>query len=294
MSTIDSGPSAHTPIHRRSLELAFDPAAVPRDWCAADPFLSTFCDSLSVLFPEGERFFIDSVKLVRHEVDDPALLADVAGFIGQEAMHGREHRAFNAMLVGHGFASAPRVEARLRRLLDLGRLALSPHTQLAITCALEHFTAMMAEALLGNDGMLQEMDPSVRPLWVWHALEESEHKAVAFDVYRATDGGAWRRIITMIPVSLLFVLVAGATQARFLAERGILHHPWRWLRGITGLWLWPGYLTRLLPAYLSYFRPGFHPNDRDARALLDAWRERLFGAAGELRPHLGESEAEAA
>ena len=282
-------PPSPSPIQRRSLELAFDPAAVPRDWCGSDPFLSTFCDSLSVLFPEGERFFIDSVKLVRHQVTDPALLADVAGFIGQEAMHGREHRAFNAMLIDHGFRSAPRVEAGLRRLLDLGRRALSPHSQLAITCALEHFTAMMAEALLGN--MRGEMHPSVRPLWAWHALEESEHKAVAFDVYRATGGGAWRRIIAMIPVSALFVLVAGATQARFLAERGILLQPWRWLRGLTGLWVWPGYLTRLLPAYLTYFRPGFHPDDRDARALLDAWRERLFGPSGELRPHLGESEA---
>jgi uncharacterized protein len=275
-----------TSIPRRQLDFDFDPAAVPRDWCGSDPFLSTFCDSLSVLFPEGERFFIDSVKLVRHRVDDPSLLEQVNGFIGQEAMHGREHRAFNEMLAAQGYAAAPRAEARLRRMLARGRKDLPPHSQLAITCALEHFTAMMAEALLRTRHMRDDMHPSVRPLWIWHALEESEHKAVAFDVYRASGGGALRRILIMIPTTFLFAMVVGRTHAAFLAERGVLYRPWRWVRGIARLWVWPGFLIRLLPAYLSYFRPGFHPNDRDTGALLDAWRERLFGAAGDLRDHV--------
>ncbi|HWM88771.1 MAG TPA: metal-dependent hydrolase [Kofleriaceae bacterium] len=275
-------PANPTPIPLRQLDFHFDLAAVPRDWSGSDPFLSTFCDSLSVLFPEGERFFIDSVKLLRHRVASPELEARVTGFIGQEAMHGREHRAFNEMLARQGFTAAPRVEARLRRLLDRGRRQLSPHSQLAITCALEHFTAMMAEALLGQPGMRDDMHAAVRPLWLWHALEESEHKAVAFDVYRASGGGELRRILIMVPTSLLFALVVGATHARFLAERGVLSRPWRWLRGIAHLWLWPGYLTRLFPAYASYYRPGFHPDQRDTRALLDEWRARLFGDGGEL------------
>jgi len=138
------------------------------------------------------------------------------------------------------------------------------------------------------------MDPSVRPLWLWHAVEESEHKAVAFDVYRASGGGELRRIFYMVPTSVVFVVVVAATQADFLAERGILLRPWRWLRGIARLWIWPGHLSRLLPGHLTYFRPGFHPDERDTRALLDSWRERLFGAAGELRARLRESGAQAA
>jgi predicted metal-dependent hydrolase len=155
-----------------------------------------------------------------------------------------------------------------------------------VTCALEHFTAILAEGLLGRASLRADLHPSVRPLWLWHALEESEHKAVAFDVYRASGGGELRRIAAMAPVSLLFVAVVAATQAGFLAERGLLHRPWRWLRGAAYLWLRPGQLTRLLPAYLAYYRPGFHPDDRDTRALLDEWRERLFGPAGELAGRL--------
>jgi hypothetical protein len=282
------------PIPRRQLDFAFDPSAVPRDWYGSDPFLSTFCDSLSVLFPEGERFFIDSVKQVRHLVADSALEAQIAGFIGQEAMHGREHRAFNELLAQQGFGAARRAEAGLRRRLARARRILSPHSQLAVTCALEHFTAMMAEALLSKSGMRDDMHPSVQPLWIWHALEESEHKAVAFDVYRATGGSALRRILTMVPITILFALVLGTAHVRFLAERGILLRPWRWVRGIGRLWVWPGYLTRLLPAYFAYFRPGFHPDDRDTSALLDAWRERLFGPAGDLRAYMPEGEARAA
>jgi uncharacterized protein len=273
-------------IPRRQLDFGFDPAAVPRDWLHDDPYSTTLLDALSLLFPEGERFFVDSVKQARDQVHDPALRAQIAGFIGQEAMHGKEHRAFNEMLVGHGFAEAPRIERRLRGFLGLVRKVLSPRSQLAVTCALEHFTAILAEALLRQQRMRDEFHPAVQPLWVWHALEENEHKAVAFDVYRATGGGTVRRLLMMVLTSVVFVLVTGLVHARLMWTRGILLRPWRWLSGIGRMWIWPAHFTRLVPAYLAYFRPSFHPDDRDTTMLLDGWRDRLFGDAGELRGNL--------
>ena len=172
-------------IPRRNVELDFDPAAVPRDWYGDDPFISTHLDALSLLFPEGERFFVESVKQLRHLIEDEGLRERVTGFIGQEAMHGKEHRAFNEMLVGHGYEAAPKVDRWLRGFLQMVRKVLPKRSQLAATCALEHFTAIMAERLLRDERMREPMHPSIRPLWMWHALEESEHKAVAFDVYRA-------------------------------------------------------------------------------------------------------------
>src|SRR5947208_4899049 len=93
---------SRAPTHSSRMEnphrdVALDLAVPPRDWCAGDPFTTTFMASLSMLFPEGERFFVDSVKAYRRAVP-PELEERVAGFIGQEAMHGREHRAFNALL----------------------------------------------------------------------------------------------------------------------------------------------------------------------------------------------------
>src|SRR4051794_4378586 len=100
---------------RRDVAMDLDPAKVPRDWYSNDAFMTTYMNGLSLLFPEGERFFVDSVKQLRHVVTDPQLVENVTGFIGQEAMHGREHRAFNELLVAQGFTVAPEVEARVRR-----------------------------------------------------------------------------------------------------------------------------------------------------------------------------------
>ncbi len=275
-----------TEIPRRQLDFAFDPAAVPRDWMNDDAFLTTHLDALSLLFPEGERFFVESVKQHKAFVTDPALQEAVRGFIGQEAMHGKEHRAFNEMLVGHGYREAPHVERRLRGFLKSVRKVLSPKSQLAVTCALEHFTATLAEALLDSPRMRNEFDASVRHLWLWHALEESEHKAVAYDVYRAAGGGYGRRVGLMMLTTFVFFVALAITQGRLMKTRGILWKPWTWVRGLGRLYVWPGHFSRLIPAYFQYYLPRFHPNDRDTTQLLGDWRTQLFGERGELSARL--------
>jgi len=269
-------------IVRRDVDLSFDPDAIPHDWYGGDAYSTTLMGALSLLFPEGEQFFVQSVKQHRECIADPELQRQVAGFIGQEAMHGREHRLFNELLVAHGHTEAPVVEARLRRFLRFVRRTLSPKSQLAVTCALEHFTATLAEQLLRDAALRDEIDPRVRPLWVWHALEEVEHKTVAFDVYRAARGGYARRVAIMMLTTALFLLVQSLVHARLLARRRILHKPWRWVRGMTRLWIWPGFFVRLIPAYLAYYRPGFHPALRDTEALLAYWQGELFGRGGVL------------
>jgi predicted metal-dependent hydrolase len=231
-------------------------------------------NALSLLFPEGEKFFVESVKQHRELVDSPTLRRDIAGFIGQEAMHGKEHRAFNELMVSHGYPAAPAIDARVRRFLKRVRSVLSPKSQLAATCAVEHFTAILAEQLLAEDdeAMREEIHPSVRVLWLWHALEETEHKAVAFDVYIAAGGDYTRRVLAMMATTAVFFAAHGLAHARLMAQRGILWRPWTWLHGIGRMWISPGYFTRLVPAYFTYYRPRFHPNDRDTRALLATWQ----------------------
>lgn len=270
-------------IPRRDVDFGIAPASVPRDWSNEDAYETTFLNALSLLFPEGERFFVESVKQQKDKVTDPELQREIAGFIGQEAMHGKEHRAFNELLVHHGFAEAPEIEARLRRFLKMVRRTLSPMSQLAVTCALEHFTAMLAERLLADGSMRDQMHPAVQPLWLWHALEESEHKTVAFDVYVTAGGGYVRRASLMLLTTLVFFAAQAIVHARLMATRKILWKPWTWLRGISRMWIYPGFFTRLVPAYLAYFRAGFHPSDRDTRALLASWEATLFGAHGALR-----------
>ena len=290
--TAEPDPGAPPPpsIPRRDLAFGFDPGAVPPSWCAGDPFVTSVVAGLSMVFPVGERFFVDSVRRVRRRVASPSLRAQVAGFIGQEAMHAREHRALNRLLIAHGYSAAPAIEARVGGFLAWLRRVLPPVSQVAVTAALEHFTAILAERLLGDQRLRADFDPSVRPLWLWHAYEEAEHKAVAFDVYRAIGGGEIHRLFVMVLTSVLFLAVMTVIQIRLVAQRGLLLRPFAWLRGMGRLWIWPGHFTRVIPAYLAYYRPGFHPSDRDNRALLEAWHERLFGAGGELGAHTGRRE----
>jgi len=273
-------------IPRRNVQLAFDPTTIPRDWVNADAYETTFMNALSLLFPEGEQFFVRTVKAMQDRVTDPELARAVVGFIGQEATHGREHRDFNDILVGHGYAEAPRIDRWLKGFLRRVRVVLPPKSQLAATCALEHFTAMLAEGLLRDARLRDALDESVRPLWLWHALEESEHKAVAFDVYRAAGGGYARRAAIMLLTTWVFFAVQFVVHLRLMATRGILWKPWRWARGAMRLYIYPGFFTRHLPAYLAYFAPSFHPNDRDTTALLASWREELFGEHGSMREKL--------
>jgi predicted metal-dependent hydrolase len=219
------------------------------------------------------------------------LRAEVDAFIGQEAMHGRGHRAFNEMLRVQGLGVAEEAEEQLRRLLNFARRTLSPRGQLAVTCALEHFTAILAEQLLRDARHRDVIQDSVRPLWVWHALEESEHKAVAFDVYEKLGGGYARRVSVMLLATAFFVGELAYVHARLLRAQGELANARGWLGSVSYLWVRPGLLRKLVPAYLSYFRPGFHPDDRDTGSLLGVWRERLFGEAGELRARLYEGTA---
>jgi predicted metal-dependent hydrolase len=248
----------------------------PAQFVDGNPFVSAFLAALSSVFPEGERFFIDAVRHYRDQLDDDELQEAVRGFIGQEAHHGREHDTFNAWLAEQGYPIADKLE-RVREGLDMARRRMSPRRQLATTIALEHFTAIMAHQLLAHPDVNERLHPEVRELFMWHAVEETEHKAVAFDVYQAVDGGYWNRVLTMLEITLLFWLDTITTTANFLRARGE-NKPGNWLRGIGFLLGRPGPLRRLIPEYLAWFRPDFHPWQHDNRALIRPWQQKLSDA----------------
>lgn len=280
------GPRAprYPEIPRRRLDFDFDPEAIPKDYYADDPIKSLVMTALSIVFPEGERFFVDSVMHYKDRITDPELASAVKGFVAQEGMHSRAHAAFNAMARAQGLEVADELEQKVKWLLR-ARKKTAPHAaRLAVTCALEHFTAILAEQLLSDQDHRESLHPSVRDLWVWHALEESEHKAVAFDVFQQVSGSYALRARVMVIATGFFVGFITYSHFRLLSARGLLGDVGGQLRCFDYLWVRRGLFRRLIPAYLQYFRPSFHPNDRDTTALLRSWRERLFGETGTLTP----------
>src|SRR3954465_128857 len=193
------------PTRRISFEESL--RTLPKHFAAdGDLILSHLAASLSSVFPDGEDFFVRSVRHYRDQITDPELKRQVAGFIGQEAMHGREHRAFNDRLHQLGYPPK-RFERFTKRGLAMRERLLPPSSNLAATAALEHFTATLAELLL-PDPEARDMsgNPAVKELFLWHALEESEHKAVAFDVYKMSGGSERLRTFTMDLLTFGFIV----------------------------------------------------------------------------------------
>lgn len=250
---------------------------VAAHWHGGRAAVSTFFNNLSVFFPAGERFFIASVKAHRKYVTSPELERDVQAFCAQEGMHGREHVRYNEMLAAHGYPVVE-MEARVKRLLDRVSRRLPKRARLAVTCALEHFTALMAHMVLSDPGLLQGADSEMARLWRWHAAEENEHKAVAFDVYQAAGGGYWLRVEMMLGATLIFWLKVVEQQIRMMRADGTLFSPRQWADLLWFCFGKPGGLRRLLRPYLAFYRREFHPWDFDNRALLDDWRRGLSAA----------------
>ena len=274
-----AGERAGIPPRRMDFQFADD---TKRYWYADNAFLTTFWTTLSALFPAGETFFIDSVKNYRDRVTEQTLKDAISGFIGQEAMHTKEHQAFNDMGAKHGLPTL-QLDKELWGLLGLTKKIFPKKMQLATTVALEHYTAILAEQLL-RDKQHQEniQDPEALKLWMWHALEENEHKAVAYDVYELIGGGYVTRATAMILATLCFIIFVGQGHIRLLWANGSLFNLKDNLKGMWALWGWKGLFPRLLFKYLDFFRPGFHPNDHDTVQLLDDWRHRMLDQGGIL------------
>src|SRR5713101_745711 len=188
-------------IVRRDLRFDLDGRDM-RSWHPAGLHVTHFFNALSVFFPEGEKLFIDSVRHFHDRIRSAKLEHEVKGFVGQEAMHSREHRRYNEALAEAGLP-VEQLEAGLKRHLGVLRKQASPEQALAVTIALEHFTAIMADALLNDDRILAGADPRLSAIWRWHAIEETEHKAVAYDVYQEVTGGNARAYRQRAHVMLL-------------------------------------------------------------------------------------------
>ncbi len=260
------------PIRR---DLAFNlKASNITSWHPAGSHMSHFMNTLSLFFPVGERFFIDSVRHYRDKgvITDDNLKQAVTAFIGQEAMHGREHEDYNQAYADAGF-EAKEMEAIVTRLLQRLQKVLPPEHQLSATIALEHFTAILANGLLENPESMLGAEENFLALWNWHALEETEHKAVAYDVYCEVMKdqklrGYLIRITGLIGATIIFWALVYPFFVRNVQKDGGLLDIKGWWKAFRFQFVSPGIMRLIIGPYLDYFRPGFHPWDHDNRHFL--------------------------
>ena len=242
----------------------------PRWWLNDSPYETALFNALSATFPKGEAYFIESIRAFRDAADDK-LAGEIRAFTTQEVIHSREHVAFNRRAADSGYDLAP-LERKVQESLDLlkGR---PPILDLAATMALEHFTAIIAHELLANPRHLANADQATADLWRWHAVEEIEHKGVAYDtwLHATKDWSRWKRwkvkSLMMVIVSKRFIFNRVQDTADLLAQDGLTG--WKWRAKIWAyLLVRPGFLRRIAPQWLAFFMPGFHPWNHDDRALI--------------------------
>ena len=250
----------------------FNPKAISRHYFANSPIMSHLLTALSSTFPIGEQFFVHSVRNVRDKVKDEKLQAQIAAFIGQEAMHSKAHAEFNDAWRSDDY-NLDRFQAWLARK-DQYVKNLHPKIQLAITCAFEHFTALLGGYILRHPEVLSTLDDDAVKLWVWHAIEEIEHRAVAFDVYQAVYGDDKIRRMIMRSVTTGFASLTLYSATKLFMQDRKKSLP-KIGGNIFGLYLLAKMLIQMFPEYLSYYQKDFHPADIDYSKIVQYWKGRL-------------------
>lgn len=256
-------------------DIHFDVAAAKAGhWMGGDPVATAVFNALSLTFPDGERLFIDAVRHYRDQISGK-LADDVKGFIAQEAIHSREHHQLNQLIDRNKYPVAE-IEAGIQERIAFSR-SRGPMRMLIATIALEHFTAMMAEAHARHRDLFDNVDPGIERMWRWHAVEETEHKAVAYDVFMHVSRD-WpplkrylRRTISMALITYFFTRNITHYAARLLEADGYSYkHALKAVRRFV--WREPGLFNRNLKTYFAWYRPGFHPWDQDNRAMVAEWK----------------------
>lgn len=279
---------ASFPVRR----MAFEFDQVPEYWMQGSAGLTHFMTALSALFPAGEKFFIDSVRAVRYHPaikDNQELQKEISAFIGQEAMHTQEHVGFNASAQKYGH-DVERLDRYTDKVIQGARKVFAgvgkpfgitqEMVDLTATTALEHFTATIATQLLRNSHIQELMsDDTMKTMWLWHAIEENEHKAVAYDVFEGVFGQGTKayllRTSSLIAAMLTLFVVQNYFLFRLLKEDKQLN-----LEAFKTIYSYAyspskGIIAGMGREMLAYFRPGFHPNDLDTVSLLDTWKAKL-------------------
>ena len=241
-----------------------------RRWNGGDAFRSAFFSALSMSFPVGEQYFMDSVRAglkTLPEEKRAAFAAEVQGFVGQEATHRRVHALFNGQLDALGYANTieKRALARIKK-----QAGMDPRIHVAATAATEHFTALFADWMLRHPEALEGAEERLQTLWLWHSAEESEHRSTAFDIYQAMGGGyAWRLRVFRF-VSFIFMFDLLRQTVRNLWHDGALFSVSTWRSAAKLLFSKDGMIRGNVDMWRDYLREDFHPEQHDA-SRSQAW-----------------------
>ena len=272
-----TGAASHSklPIERRRVKFDFSDIE-DKYFYGGNPQVSAFFAGLSVSFPPGEGEFIKSVKLFEDQITDERLKTEVKNFAHQEAHHSLQHKMLNKRLVELGYDIAV-VEKIMQQKLSEREQNWSPARRLARTVAAEHVTATWANWSLQNEKRMAQFPTSLRHMLQCHAIEEIEHKSVAFDVYKhCVDNQLLLNWEFRLFLYYEFPLSLTLMTRGLLKKQG--YKATREDRAVFKDFLFSkedGMVTSLMPHFRAFTKRGFHPWALDDSGLVGDWKSEL-------------------
>ncbi|MEG0342200.1 metal-dependent hydrolase [Acinetobacter sp. TY1] len=277
----------------RHMKFDFDPKLLDPKFYMNAELASAYFASLSIFLTRGEDLVIDTARYHRDFITDPLLKQRVTSLIGQEAIHSKMHEELNDAFLELD------LPVKLFRFLagyvfEYGFERLPQPMKLSLMAAIEHFTAVLAEYMMNHEEIFfRSQDEKQRAIWMWHMLEESEHKDIAFDVYQTLSNNYALRIAGFFPalITILMLISAASILVPFYRKPSNLVSLKYWkeipynFRLIFGLK--DGVYGSTLGHIFDYLRPDFHPNDHDTSEFLAYYKEKLLNPeTGVLTPYM--------
>jgi len=268
---------ASFPVRRMDYEFQ----DIPKYWCNNEATFTHYFTGLSTLFPEGESYFVRSVRALRDKVkSNEQLDRDIGAFIGQEAMHSKEHHTFHVSAQKYGL-DPESLEKVTGIVLNAIEKTFPKKWNLLVTVGLEHYTAVLVAEMMKSVNELMT-DTSIRNLWLWHSVEETEHKAVAYDMYEYLYG---KGIDAYIPRVAIFTFSLGLITTLSTAYQLILMSRDKQLLNLKS---WAKFskfavqsYSKFIPKLFTYYRFDFHPNDTDESEIVAKTKVKI-GLSPEL------------
>ena len=277
----------------RHMKFDFDPAKLDHRFYMDAELASAYFASLSIFLTRGEDLVIDTARYHRDFITDPLLKQRVTSLIGQEAIHSKMHEELNeAYLIRDLPVKLFRTWAGWA--FEYGFERLPQPMKLSLMAGIEHFTAVLAEYMMNHEEIFfRSQDEKQRAIWMWHMLEESEHKDIAFDVFQELSNNYLLRIAGFFPalITILVLISAASFLVPFYRNPKNLISLRYWseipynFRLIFGLK--DGVYGSSFKHIFDYLRPNFHPNDHDTSEFLEYYKEKLLNSEnGILTPYL--------
>lgn len=178
----------------RKLRFAFAEYPVPFLWNEANPAFSSMANAVSLLAIGFEKMIGSMITEAMPLITDPAVAEEADAFVRQEGQHSMAHRGHAKALV-RAYPGLKETVDECNAMFDKMTAEKPLSYRLAYTADLEATFTPVFKLMLDHDNTLfAPGDDRVASLFLWHFVEEVEHRSSALIIYDHVINDPWYRM----------------------------------------------------------------------------------------------------